>query len=229
MEENKRNWILSLSCVSFMGPYYDIEQIKKSGFYKNIEENELKIDLPILKSTKCYGHTIESAFGISNINGINELLSYMYNNGGIAMDLFDLYKKYRTYDIIRRKSYATVKIRYNSYKGTVLKDLFNLEDVMPEKGLSAYEIANLIMLVRYSERYGGLSDAVKNSILERVAMWVLDNYTSYEEFGRDAAIGRQVHMQFLRTHYNKSRKKFIKPVLAISYYSIWQYISWPSN
>ncbi len=91
----------------------------------------------------------------------------------------------------------------------------------PKNGLMAYDMANLILLLRIGVNKAYLSEEEQLEYLEQILHKIKQAYSSFKQFGIDAAIGRNIHIKYISIIRTGEITWEQKGALSIAFYSVW--------
>lgn len=230
MTSKEMQWVLSLSCLSLLGPKCDIDDVKLKGFYKKcigyISFLETNIDFR-KESFKSYEKAIKEIYSyydivdaISYTNKIEELIG-----GSIfASNMERLLQLGRTMTLAERANRRPIVISGHLFFYEMFEMVMKYEFHWPKKGLVAYDLASAIMLLRTGVIFGYLTPEIQNDYFEKVLSITSEHFKSFEQFGIEAEIGRKIQLRWMALVNNNLSNVESSFVLEMSYYGIWQYI-----
>jgi hypothetical protein len=122
-----------------------------------------------------------------------------------------------------RLDYKTLLINGHPYLKASFDEVMKYEFHWPKEGLLAFNISNVIMLLRLGTSEGYLDEGLQMEWLEKVHTILQASYTNYKDFGRDALIGRELYLHYIHKIKGKQSCFQNKMILSLAYYGLWQY------
>lgn len=230
MTEQELQCLLSLSCISILGPEYDMEELNRQRFYKkdNGIINKLERHLPINEDKfSLHSKELLNLLTISDIHDadsyvekINELVkgSVFSNHMDKLMQLGRMMQKDQF------ENMTQIMVENRPYSKIIVEAILDYQFHWPLQGLVAYDVATAILLLRAGVELGYISTAVQMTYFEQFLEIIKGEYTSFNQFGVDAAIGR--NLQICHVEYIRSDRlpESIPSILSECYFGIWKYI-----
>ena len=227
MTENQKQWLLSLSAMSLLGPKCDLDGLTGKGYYKKKDASKGLLDqhLDLSKAPyKQYNRQVQdylAIFEISDQASFDHRLEELMNGSSFSKDMDRLMQLGRTMDIDQRCQKRTLYVDGHPYSFGLFREVMTYEFHWPREGLGAYDTANAIMLLRLGKSLGYLTEERQEDYLSWLFMEADSVFGNYKKFGNDAVIARNVHLTHLKILGMKTESFEIPNVYAMAYYGIW--------
>lgn len=221
--EQDRQWLLSLSLLSLLGPRSDVKRLEEEGFYKNSHKKTL-----VLPPACTAGIEDTSAFlralGAMDKDGCMAKLKALSDHKGFSEDTEKLLQLGRTFSAPMRELPRAYMINGHPFLYDYFKRVMAYEFHWPKTGLKAFDIANYIMLVRVAKGKGWLRDEAYEAYLTEICPKAKAVFEGYQQFGEGAALGRRLFCDYLGLIGEGNPLTAQKDVLAIAYHSVWKHM-----
>lgn len=230
LEDNILQWLLSLSSMSLLGPSCDVEDLTLKGFYKKSAGYINMLDKNILLDKQPFSKYASVIQGIFNYFNINDQESYiqkleeMIGGQGFTKNVDQLLQLGRTMSLSERNRRRSIVINGQFYFFEMFEEVMKYEFVWPKEGLVAYDLANVILLLRLGTSAGYLTNEGQQQYFDKLHIFATNIFTSYEVFGYNANIGRKLQLKHMALIRNNLSMLDQNSAFNMSYFSIWQYI-----
>lgn len=131
----------------------------------------------------------------------------------------------RTMNEVDREKRQSFVINGHPYLYETFEEVMTYEFHWPKEGFYAYDLSNALMLVRLGIGLDYMDEEVQTTYLERLEPLAQKVFEDYKTFGCDAAVGRRIHCKYLQQIGAGKMTNQQTEVLAMAYYSLWQYMS----
>ena len=229
MNKKLLQWLLSLSLLSLLGPKCDIDFLSSKGFFKkNSEIPELLLNISYNESVFVkYKTEIQSFLDLMNVSDKDSFKIKMEElvQGTLFsknMDKMMLLGKMMTKE--ERENRDAIIVNKHHYNKAFFNEVLLYEFRWPKEGLYAYDLANGVMLLRLGVELGYIIEEDQYDYLNTFKDKYYDQFTSYEGFGRDVMIGRNLHISHLKSIRSAKVIEDQEQLLSIAYYGMWQYL-----
>ncbi len=227
MTDKERQWMLSLSALSLLGPRCDVGRLISLGYYKMALNEPFEWPFGVV-ATEGVDVEMLSAYleelGISDAASFEEKLSEWYEGTGFIGNVKKLMQLGKTMGADRRQVAKSVIINGFPYMYDFFEQLMKYEFYWPKHQLDAYEVANSVMLIRVGYVKEWLTESKGEELLQGLFEKAKECFEDYESFGKEAIIGREIHCAYLKHIGSKSSVVTQSEVWPIAQYSLWAHM-----
>lgn len=230
MNNDQLQDVLSLSAVSYVGPLYDVMDLTGKGFYKKKTKENMDLDLhismfeePFNSNSKAYDKMIKT-FNIKDNKSYGLLMEELLKGWELTKafeNLFQITKLLSQEERLKKKAIATNGYVF-SYKFYQKVKIYEFH--IGKRGLMAYDLANMILLLRLGVNMDYIAPTKQMDYLEKVLEKVESNFDSFRQFGEEAIIGRNIHLLYKELESNQPNPEKKDGLLSVAYYSIWNHL-----
>lgn len=221
--EQDRQWLLSLSLPSLLGPRGDVERLEEEGFYKNSHQKTLVLSPVCTTGTEDTAAFLK-ALGATDKEGCMAKLKALSDHRGFSEDTQKLLQLGRTFSLPMRELPKAYMINGHPFLYDYLKRVMAYEFHWPKVGLKAFDIANYMMLVRVAKGKGWLKDEDYEACLTEIFPKAKAVFEGYKQFGEEATLGRKLFCDYLELIGEGNALTAQKAVLPIAYHSVWRHM-----
>ncbi len=227
MKAEGQDWLLSLSSMSLLGPKLDIDGLLIKGFYKKPSGGQELFVKDLIASDQVDEELLQcflEGLGITDREKFYDVLDRTISGSDFAKNIERLMQLGRTMNAVDREKRQTFVINGHPYLYETFEEVMSYEFHWPKEGLFAYDLTNALMLVRIGMGLGYMDEELQSIYLERLEPLAQKVFENYKSFGRDAAVGRQIHSKYLLQIGSGKMTSVQTDVLSMAYYSLWQYM-----
>ncbi len=227
MKAEGQDWLLSLSAMSLLGPKLDIDGLASKGFYKKPRGGQELFAKDLIAGNQVDEELLQcflEGLGVADREQFYDVLDRSISRSEFAKNIERLMQLGRTMNAVDREKRQTFIINGHPYLYEIFEEVMSYEFHWPKEGFLAYDLANAVMLVRVGIGLGYMDEELQSGYLERLAPLAQKVFEDYRSFGRDAAVGRQIHSNYLLQTGAGKMTSVQTDVLGMAYYSLWQYM-----
>ena len=226
MLASEEQWLLALSVMSLIGPKWDVDRLKKKGFFKKTEQVQKPLDMN-LEGDSTYDSQVEAFLEIFDIDHREKyylILDALLEGSNFAKDMARLMQIGKSMGKVDREKRQSFFVNGRLYLYDSFRVLMAYEFHWPKHGLRAYDIANGLMLLRIGRGLGYIEDDEIDNYCQKYYDVAKEIFKDWSSFGEAAELGRQVHCKYLSTIGTGKLLTGEKNYLSIAYYSIWKHM-----
>lgn len=228
MKAEGEHWLLSLSVLSLLGPKPDIDRLTAQGFYKKPSSGGRLFSKDLDTKDQINQGLIQGYLedmGITDREKFYQVLDAAISGSEFGHNIERLMQLGKTMNVVDREKKQSFIMNGHPYLYETFEEVMTYEFHWPKEGFFAYDLANAIMLVRLGLGLEYMDEDLQSDYLERLQPLAKKVFESYKTFGCDAAIGRSIHCKYLQQVGAGKMTTHEKEVLAMAYYSLWQYMA----
>lgn len=231
MDRTKLQWLLSLSLLSLLGPKSDVDKLVQSGFYKKPGQGKpeltlnISIDDPIYNKYETEIHSFLDKMNVSDKESYHLKVKELISGSLFNKNLDKMMTLGQLMPYSQRDNQKTMVVNKHPYSKQFFDKVMLYEFRWPLNGLYAYDIANVMMLLRLGVEQGFLIEEDQIVYLEQVLTKFLGKFIDYKIFGEECSIGRELHVYRLKHTRSVQVVEDQEQLLSIAYYGVWQYLS----
>jgi len=227
MTYSKSWWLLS--GLSYVGPYPEVDELVKLNFYRN---NDIELVKGLINYNEEPYHQYITHYkeflddlSVSDQNSFNDKIVELVNGSTIGKSLDRFFSMTRLMKAGKKQGHKEVIINGHLYSRELFDVLVSYEMEWPNNGTFAYDMANLVLLIKLGVGLDLCQIGKAEETLEMVVDQIKERYDDAKSFCTDAVIARTVHLKYLKTIKRKRGIPSEDYVLSIGYYSILQYVA----
>lgn len=230
MDRDNLQWLLSLSLLSLLGPKCDIDKLVQSGFYKkgNTQKPEFSLNIDIADSIysnhKKEIHSFLDKMNVVDKDSFHQKVRELLDGSLFSTNIDKMMTLGQLMSYADRVNITTMFVNKHPYNKDFFNHVMTYEFRWPINGLYAYDIANVMMLLRLGIEEGFLIEEDQYQYLEEVLNKFKDKFVDYKKFGEECSIGRELHVYRLKATRSVEVIEDQEQLLSIAYYGVWQYL-----
>ncbi len=219
-------WLLS--GLSYIGPRPDLDRLTETGFYKkgtsDLIPATLDIDSSVFRTYK------QQYIDFLKDMAVEDKQSFYLKINDLMEGPEDEKILNRFYGVCRilpkaiKEGTGEVVIHGHHYTRKVFDVFKEYESLWPLEGVFAYDMCNLILLLRIGQSKGYIDEEKALVYLEKAIAKIRKKYTTLKTFARDAVICRRIYLAYLEAIESPRKLPDMDKTLVMAYYGLFEYL-----
>jgi len=228
LTQREVQWLLSLSELSLLGPQCDLDAISTKGILGKFKSTQSELELCIFMNKEPFlTHKSKilrflEEFSITNALSFEGKIVELLNGSQSSKNIEQLVLLMKLMDHNDYDQKKMLCVNGYTFSQSIKEYIKNFEFHWPKEGFLAYDLANTIMLLRLGVGLGYIDTDKQKEYFEQIFPIAKSIFISYQQFGQDATIGRNIHIHHLKNSRNNDIVFEQKGVFAMAYYGIWE-------